>query len=117
VCGTSPGAEAAKSRAMTACSGQWDTMKKADRLPKDQTWAQFWSQCSKDFAAKKGTDATAAKSDTSQKASDTTPKEPKIKKKEGRRGRERFPRLLASEARLRPEVGSEQGLDRRPWPP
>ncbi|MGZ5916005.1 MAG: hypothetical protein ACXWJ4_01555, partial [Methyloceanibacter sp.] len=81
VCGASPGAEAAKSPAMTACSGQWDTMKKADRLPKDQTWAQFWSQCSKDFAAKKGTDATAAKSDTSQKASDTTPKEPKIKKK------------------------------------
>ncbi len=73
----SPAAEAAKSPAMTACSGQWDAMKKAYKLPKDQTWAQFWSQCSKDFAAKNGTDATAAKSDTSQKASDTTPKDPK----------------------------------------
>jgi hypothetical protein len=52
-------------------------MKKADKLPKDQTWAQFWSRCSKDFPAKNGTDATAAKSNTSQKASDTTPKEPK----------------------------------------
>ena len=47
-----PGAEAAKSPAMTACSGQWDTMKKDNKLPKDETWSQFWSQCSKDFAAK-----------------------------------------------------------------
>jgi hypothetical protein len=72
-------AAVAKSAAMTACSGQWDAMKKADKLPKDQTWAQFWSQCSKDFAAKNGTDTTAAKS--SQKSSDTTPKEPKTNKK------------------------------------
>jgi hypothetical protein len=74
----STGAEAAKSPAMTACSGQWDAMKKADKLPKDQTWAQFWSQCSKDFTAKNGTDTTAAKPATSEA---TTPKEPKSKKK------------------------------------
>jgi pyruvate/2-oxoglutarate dehydrogenase complex dihydrolipoamide acyltransferase (E2) component len=54
-----PGAEAAKSAAMTACSGQWDTMKKDNKLPKDETWSQFWSQCSKDFAAKNPAAATA----------------------------------------------------------
>lgn len=61
-----PGAEAAKSAAMTACSGQWDTMKKDNKLPKDETWSQFWSQCSKDFAAKNPAAATAkpAKAET-----------------------------------------------------
>jgi hypothetical protein len=42
---------AAKSPAMQACSAQWADMKKAGRT-EGQTWPQFWSQCSKDYAAK-----------------------------------------------------------------
>jgi len=42
---------AAKSPARQACSAQWADMKKAGRT-EGQTWPQFWSQCSKDYAAK-----------------------------------------------------------------
>jgi hypothetical protein len=73
-----PSAEAAKSPspAMTACSGQWDTMKKENKLPKDETWSKFWSQCSKDVAAKNGAD-TAPKADTAAKpAKSETPAKP-----------------------------------------
>ena len=49
----SPSALAAKSPAMQACSAQWADMKKAGKS-EGQTWPQFWSQCSKDYAAKNG---------------------------------------------------------------
>jgi hypothetical protein len=48
---------AAKSPAMEACSKQWDKMKAAGQT-KGKTWPSFWSQCSKDFAAKNGSEAT-----------------------------------------------------------
>ena len=48
---------AAKSPAMEACSKQWDDMKAAGKTG-DKTWPSFWSQCSKDFAANNGTEAT-----------------------------------------------------------
>ena len=53
---------AAKSPAMEACSKQWDDMKTAGKTG-DKTWPSFWSQCSKDFAAKNGAaeDAPAVK--------------------------------------------------------
>jgi hypothetical protein len=47
----------AKSAAMEACSAQWDGMKKAGKT-EGQSWPQFWSQCSKDYAAKNGKPAT-----------------------------------------------------------
>ena len=47
----------AKSAAMEACSAQWDEMKKAGKT-EGQTWPGFWSQCSKDYAAKNGKAAT-----------------------------------------------------------
>jgi hypothetical protein len=43
---------AAKSPAMEACSKQWDDMKTAGKTG-GKTWPSFWSDCSKDFAAKK----------------------------------------------------------------
>jgi hypothetical protein len=49
---------AAKSPAMEACSKQWDDMKAAGKT-EGKTWPSFWSECSKDFAAKNGTDAAA----------------------------------------------------------
>ncbi len=87
-----PGAEAAKSAAMTACSSQWDAMKKDDKTPAGETWSQYWSQCSKDYAAKHPTAAAAkpekndksaaaeAKTEPPKAAADATPKEPKKKK-------------------------------------
>ena len=49
-------AHAAKSPAMEACSKQWDDMKAAGKT-EGKTWPSFWSQCSKDFAAKNGGEA------------------------------------------------------------
>jgi hypothetical protein len=49
---------AAKSPAMEACSKQWDDRKAAGKT-EGKTWPSFWSECSKDFAAKNGTYATA----------------------------------------------------------
>ena len=49
---------AAKSPAMEACSKQWDDMKAAGKTG-GKTWPSFWSNCSKDFAAKNGTEAAA----------------------------------------------------------
>ena len=57
---------AAKSPAMQACSAQWADMKKAGRT-EGQTWPQFWSQCSKDYAAKNG--GAAAEPEKSTKSS------------------------------------------------
>jgi len=48
---------AAKSPAMQACSAQWADMKKAGKT-EGQTWPKFWSQCSKDYAAKNEGGAT-----------------------------------------------------------
>jgi Meckel syndrome type 1 protein len=45
---------AATSPAMKACSQQWADMKKANKVPEGEKWSAFWSQCSKDFAAKNG---------------------------------------------------------------
>jgi hypothetical protein len=93
-----PGAQAAESPAMAACSSQWDAMKKDDKTPEGVTWSQYWSQCSKDYAAKHPTAAAAkapkssepAKATTDAKtekgsepaksATAATPKEPKKKK-------------------------------------
>ena len=53
---------AAKSPAMEACSKQWDDMKAAGKT-EGKTWPSFWSQCSKDFAAKSGEAAAPQKSE------------------------------------------------------
>src|SRR5262245_17854171 len=51
----SSSAHAAKSPAMAACSKQWADMKAAGQTA-GQTWPHFWSQCSKEAAAKDGSD-------------------------------------------------------------
>jgi len=66
-------ADAARSPAIKFCSGQWADMKKADKVPEGETWSQFWSQCSKDFAAKNGGDTGTAEKAAPEKA-------PKVKK-------------------------------------
>jgi hypothetical protein len=43
-------ATAAKSPTMTYCSGLWAELKEAGTT-RGQTWPQFWSQCSKEYAA------------------------------------------------------------------
>ena len=65
---TSPAALAAKSPAMEACSAQWDDMKKAGKT-EGQTWPQFWSQCSKDYAKNGGGEAAEPAKTTKKKAS------------------------------------------------
>jgi hypothetical protein len=64
---------AAKSPAMEACSAQWAGMKKAGKT-EGQTWPQFWSQCSKDYAAKNagGAPAPEAATKPSKKAAAAT---------------------------------------------
>src|SRR4026209_1993880 len=52
---------AATSSAMKACSHQWSVMKKANKIPEGQKWSDFWSQCSKDYAAKNGRDTETEK--------------------------------------------------------
>jgi gas vesicle protein len=42
---------AARSSALKTCSSQWASLKKAGKT-EGQTWPEFWSQCSKDFASK-----------------------------------------------------------------
>src|SRR5215467_11768282 len=60
---------AATSPAMKACSQQWADMKKANKVPEGEKWSDFWSQCSKDFAAKNGGDtATEQKTETEKPA-------------------------------------------------
>jgi len=36
-------------------------MKKANKIPEGQKWSEFWSQCSKDYAAKNGEGTAAEK--------------------------------------------------------
>jgi hypothetical protein len=55
---------AATSAAMKACSQQWSDMKKANKVPQGEKWSDFWSQCSKDYAAKNGSDTGAAAAST-----------------------------------------------------
>ena len=62
---------AAKSPAMEACSKQWDDMKAAGKTG-GKTWPSFWSDCSKDFAAKNTTEAAAPEKPA--KAEKVTPK-------------------------------------------
>ena len=62
---------AAKSPAMEACSKQWDDMKAAGKTG-GKTWPSFWSDCSKDFAAKNTTEAAAPEKPA--KAEKATPK-------------------------------------------
>jgi hypothetical protein len=45
---------AAASPAMKACSQQWADMKKSNKVPAGEKWSDFWSQCSKNYAAKNG---------------------------------------------------------------
>ena len=52
--------------AMEACSAKWADLKASGKT-KGQTWPEFWSQCSKDFAAKNGEPAQSEKT-TSNKA-------------------------------------------------
>ena len=68
---TSPSALAAKSPAMQACSAQWADMKKAGKT-EGQTWPQFWSQCSKDYAAKNEGGATEPEKTTKSSKKATT---------------------------------------------
>jgi hypothetical protein len=51
---------AATSPAMQACSKQWDGMKAAGKT-EGKTWPTFWSQCSKNFAAKNSAAAAPEK--------------------------------------------------------
>jgi hypothetical protein len=49
---------------MEACSKQWADMKAAGKT-EGKTWDSFWSQCSKDFAAKnRGGEAAQPAQDT-----------------------------------------------------
>ena len=63
---------AATSPAMQACSKQWSDMKKANKVPEGEKWSEFWSQCSKDYAAKNGGDTSAGEAASTEKA--TKPK-------------------------------------------
>jgi hypothetical protein len=45
---------AATSAAIKSCSKQWSDMKRANKVPEGEKWSEFWSQCSKDYAAKNG---------------------------------------------------------------
>jgi hypothetical protein len=70
---------AAKSPAMEACSKQWDDMKASGKA-EGKTWPSFWSQCSKDFAAKNGAEAAppekpAKAEKATKKATTTAPNE------------------------------------------
>ena len=57
--------------AMEACSAKWANLKAANKT-KGQTWPEFWSQCSKDFAAKNGTEPAQPEKTTSKKAAAKT---------------------------------------------
>jgi len=57
--------------AMEACSAKWADLKAAGKT-KGQTWPEFWSQCSKDFAAKNGTEPAQPEKTTSKKAAAKT---------------------------------------------
>lgn len=57
--------------AMEACSAKWADLKAANKT-KGQTWPEFWSQCSKDFAAKNGTEPAQPEKTTSKKAAAKT---------------------------------------------
>ena len=63
---------AATSPAMQACSKQWSDMKKANKVPEGEKWSEFWSQCSKDYAAKNGGDTGAGEAASTEKT--TKPK-------------------------------------------
>jgi hypothetical protein len=58
--------------AMQACSAKWADLKAAGKT-KGQTWPEFWSQCSKDFAAKNG-EPTQPEKTTSKKAPEKSAK-------------------------------------------
>jgi len=64
---------AATSPVMQACSQQWSDMKKANKVPEGEKWSTFWSQCSKDHAAKSGED-TGTGTATEKKAASTPAK-------------------------------------------
>jgi hypothetical protein len=68
---STPSALAAKSPAMQACSAQWADMKKAGKT-EGQTWPQFWSQCSKDYAAENGGGAAEPEQQTKTSKKTTT---------------------------------------------
>src|SRR5262249_50378252 len=57
--------------AMEACSAKWANLNAANKT-KGQTWPEFWSQCSKDFAAKNGTEPAQPEKTTSKKAAAKT---------------------------------------------
>ena len=57
--------------AMEACSAKWADLKASGKT-KGQTWPEFWSQCSKDFAAKNGTEPAQPEKTTSKKAAAKT---------------------------------------------
>ena len=67
----SPSSLGGKSPAMEACSKQWDDMKAAGKT-EGKTWPSFWSDCSKNLAAKNGTEAAAPEKPA--KAEKATPK-------------------------------------------
>lgn len=56
--------------AMEACSAKWADLKTAGKT-KGQTWPEFWSKCSKDFA---GTEPAQPEKATSKKAPENSAK-------------------------------------------
>jgi hypothetical protein len=58
-------ADAATSPAMKSCSAQWSDMKMNNKLPPGQKWTDFWSRCSKDYAAKNGAGGASTAAATS----------------------------------------------------
>jgi hypothetical protein len=59
--------------AMEACSAKWADLKASGKT-KGQTWPGFWSQCSKDFAAKNGTEPAQPEKTTSKKTPEKSTK-------------------------------------------
>ena len=57
-----PPATAATSPAMSYCSGLWAELKEAGKTG-GQTWRQFWSQCSKEYATQGARSRTARSAD------------------------------------------------------
>jgi len=57
--------------AMEACSAKWADLKASGKT-KGQTWPEFWSQCSKDFAANNPSAATAPEKPNAKKATAVT---------------------------------------------
>jgi hypothetical protein len=86
--------------AMEACGAKWADLKAAGKT-EGQTWPQFWSQCSKDFAANNPGAATAPEKPTATKAT--------AKSTATARNEDDSAGSSPTEEGLRCQVGREQG--------